>query len=141
MSEVLDPKHSPSPGAHSSSNWEPEIWELWHGLSKLCSAVLCFACALSFLWLKLTKCALETFVTTSKSGRDHLGLTLLFPGRIPRLCGHLRDELEEDLEESRLPSPPVTAAVRLVKENRKKIFACFQLAIREIYSLSSTFEG
>lgn len=83
MSEVLDAKHSPSPGAHSSSNWEPDIWELWHGLSKLCSAVLCFACAVSFLWLKLTKCALETFVTTSKSGRDHLELTLLFPGRIP----------------------------------------------------------
>lgn len=45
--------------------------------------------------------------------------------------------LEEDLEKnpntnSRLPSPPVTAAVRLVKENRKKIFAFCQLTVREI---------
>ena len=45
--------------------------------------------------------------------------------------------LEKDLEKnpntsSRLSSPPVMAAIRLVKENRKKIFAFCQLAVREI---------
>jgi len=45
--------------------------------------------------------------------------------------------LEEDLDknpntDSMLPSLPVTAAMRLVKENRRKILEFCQLAVREI---------
>lgn len=44
----------------------------------------------------------------------------------------LKEELKNPNTNSRLLCPPVTAAVRLVKEDRKKMFAFCQLAIREI---------
>lgn len=104
------------------------------------SAQQCFVLPVSFLWLKSTTCPLETSVKMSKPGKDHLGLMLLSPGTILSLWafviwagGGLGRE-----EASLSPRPE---AKRAGKEKRKKIFACCQLAIGEIYISSTSRDG
>lgn len=73
----------------------------------------------------------------NESGRNLLGFALLLlPGKILSVLELVRcasgDSEKNPNTNGRLPSPPVTAAIRLVKENKKKIFAFCQLAMREI---------